>query len=120
MLKASRTATISDMCATIETLWEEMSFRPSDDFEASICRRAEGLGWSQAVVDKLKKTIASLQEQKGVREARIAVTGQEIMALWKRLGTKEEEQQAFLSAHEGLGDDVIVAVCIYLQQTRLY
>ena len=54
--------------------------------------------------------MAALSKEKARREERIAATGEQIMALWKRLATPEEEQNAFLEAHAGLGNDVIAAV----------
>lgn len=61
-------------------------------------------------MDTLTAKIAALNEQKAAREERIAAVGAEIMALWKRLATPEDEQAAFLEEHAGLGDAVIAAV----------
>ena len=66
------------------------------------------MGWSSAVVGALKAKVASLSEEKAIREDRIAVIGKEITALWKRLATPEAEQTGFLEAHAGIGDQVQV------------
>ena len=79
---------------------------------------AQGLGWSAAVVSTLTAKLTALNEEKARREERIAGIGREITSLWKRLGTDEDAQTAFLEAHAGIGDDVIAACEEYLAGKR--
>ena len=62
----------------------------------------------------LQDKVQQLTTEKGIREERIMIIGQQITALWKRLSTPEHEQTTFLESHAGIGDDVINACENYL------
>ena len=112
-VKAARGAEIGALAGEVAGLWEELGFGPKDEYDAALAGGEAGraaLGWGTSVIDTLRGKVGALCAEKAAREDKIMRMGQGITTLWKRLATSEEEQTAFLEAHAGIGDDVIVAV----------
>lgn len=107
-----RLATVSDYATHIVALWAELG-TPQDEIDRRILSNyksnPEKLGTLSKDIEELKNTYSDLENEKSIREQKLADYKKQIKHLWKKLNEEEDVQQQFERRHVGLAQGVLDA-----------
>jgi protein regulator of cytokinesis 1 len=107
-----RLATVSDYATHIVALWAELG-TPQDEIDRKILSNykssPEQLGTLSKDIEELKNRYSDLENEKSIREQKLANYKKQIKHLWNKLNEDEEVQRQFERRHVGLAQGVLDA-----------
>lgn len=107
-----RLKTVSDYATHIVALWAELG-TPQDEIDRKILSNykssPEQLGTLSRDIEDLKNKYSDLENEKSIREQKLANYKKQIKHLWSKLNEDEDVQRQFERRHVGLAQGVLDA-----------